>query len=58
MTAQRGWTVPKVRRMFYTSAKLLGDYQAAKTGRVTRRVANRVIGRATGRAIGRITRDL
>jgi hypothetical protein len=43
-----------LRSFLYLLARLLGDYQAIKSGRVGRRVARRVVGKGTGRAIGRV----
>jgi hypothetical protein len=44
------------RSFLYLLARLLGDVQAIKSGRVGRRVARRVVGKGTGRAIGRVIR--
>jgi len=49
-------TVRKTRSFLYSLARLLGDYQAVKSGRVGRRVARRAAGRATGRGLGRLFR--
>ncbi|HLU31691.1 MAG TPA: hypothetical protein VK088_08005 [Acidimicrobiia bacterium] len=46
----------KTRGLLYFLARLLGDYQAARQGRVGRRVARRVAGKATGRALRRLFR--
>lgn len=43
-----------VRSTLYLIARLLGDVNAVKKGRITRRVGRRVAGKATGRALGRI----
>ncbi len=48
--------VRKTRGMLYKIARVLGDYQAVKSGRVGRRVARRAAGRATGRGLGKIFR--
>jgi hypothetical protein len=37
------------RGLLYATARLLGDYNAVKRGRVRRRIARRVYGKATGR---------
>ena len=42
------------RSSLYLLARLLGDYQAVKNGRVGRRIARRLAGRVTGKALGRI----
>jgi hypothetical protein len=46
--------VSAFRSFLYLLARLLGDAQAIKSGRVGRRVARRVVGKGTGRAIGRV----
>jgi hypothetical protein len=38
----------KVRNVFYTSAKVLGDVDAVKEGRVLNRVKNRIKGKIVG----------
>jgi hypothetical protein len=43
-----------LRRWLYAAAKLAGDYEAVKKGKVSRRIGRRFVGRATGRALGRI----
>jgi len=47
-------SVNKTRGWLYFIARLLGDYQAVKKGRVKQRVARRVAGKATGRALRKI----
>jgi hypothetical protein len=49
-------TVNRTRTLLYRVARLLGDYQAVRTGRVGRRLARRAYGRATGRLARRIFR--
>lgn len=49
-------TIPKLRTVLYTAARLLGDVQAVRTGRIGRRVGRRVAGRATGRMLRRLFR--
>lgn len=44
------------RSMLYRLAKLLGDVQAVRRGRVGRRIGRRLSGKATGRLLGRIFR--
>lgn len=41
------------RGFLYWLARLLGDVNAVKKGRVGRRLARRAAGRATGRGLGR-----
>jgi hypothetical protein len=43
-------TVSRTRRFLYSLARLLGDYQAVKRGRVGNRVANKLIGRNVRKA--------
>jgi hypothetical protein len=43
-----------MRSLLYMIAKLLGDYNAVKRGRVGRRIARRVYGKATGRLARRL----
>jgi hypothetical protein len=49
-------SINKSRGMLYKLARILGDVQAVRTGRVGRRVGRRVVGRVTGRGIGRLFR--
>lgn len=49
-------SIGKTRGVLYTVARLLGDVQAVKKGRVGRRIGRRIVGRATGRGIGRLFR--
>lgn len=49
-------TINRTRSVLYKLARLLGDVQAVKRGRVARRVGRRVAGRATGRLLGRLFR--
>ena len=46
----------RLRPLLYWLAKLLGDIDAVKRGRVGRRIARRAAGKATGRALGRLFR--
>lgn len=46
MAGMRGW--------LYRIAKLLGDVNAVKKGRVARRVGRRVAGRVAGKGLGRM----
>lgn len=43
-----------MRNLLYTLARLLGDVNAVKKGRVGRRVARRAAGKATGRGLGKL----
>ncbi|AIF45741.1 hypothetical protein [Virgibacillus sp. SK37] len=42
-------TIGKIRTILYKLAKILGDINAVKRGRVKQRIKNRVIGKFTGR---------
>jgi hypothetical protein len=44
------------RSFLYWLAKLLGDANAVKRGRVGRRIARRAAGKITGRNLGRVFR--
>lgn len=44
------------RSWLYLIAKLMGDANAVKKGRVGRRIGRRIAGRATGRFLGRLFR--
>lgn len=54
--ARRKHSVSSTRGVLYKIARILGDLQAARTGRVGRRVGRRVTGRLTGRGLGRLFR--
>jgi len=49
-------SINRSRSALYKLARILGDIQAVRTGRVGRRVGRRIVGRATGRGIGRLFR--
>ncbi|MEX2626988.1 MAG: hypothetical protein WD225_08880 [Ilumatobacteraceae bacterium] len=49
-------SISKTRGFLYTLARLLGDAQAVKKGRVGRRVGRRAAGKLTGRGLGRLFR--
>jgi hypothetical protein len=49
-------SINKTRGMLYLAARILGDVQAVRTGRVGRRVGRRVTGRLLGRGLGRLFR--
>ncbi len=49
-------SINRTRGTLYRLARILGDIQAVRTGRVGRRVGRRIVGRATGRGIGRLFR--
>lgn len=43
-----------MRGLLYTLARLLGDVNAVKKGRIGRRIARRMAGKATGRLLRRL----
>jgi len=49
-------SINRTRGTLYKLARVLGDIQAVRTGRVGKRVGRRIVGRATGRGIGRLFR--
>lgn len=49
-------TLGSLRSLLYLIARLLGDVQAVRRGRVGQRIARRVAGRLTGRLLGRLFR--
>jgi len=51
-----GMSINRTRGTLYMLARLLGDVQAVRKGRVGRRIGRRVVGRATGRGLGRLFR--
>ena len=42
------------RRMLYIIARLMGDVNAVKKGKVGKRIARRAAGKATGRSLGKL----
>lgn len=48
--------IAETRGFLYALARLLGDVQAVRKGRVGRRVGRRVTGKATGRALRKLFR--
>lgn len=48
--------INRTRGTLYKLARLLGDVNAVKRGRVGRRVGRRIAGKATGRGLGRLFR--
>ena len=49
-------SIGKTRGLLYLLAKLLGDVQAVKKGRVGKRVARRAAGKVAGRGLGKLFR--
>jgi hypothetical protein len=56
MGRKKGLTINKTRGLLYLLAKLLGDFQAARKGRVAKRVVRRAAGEAAGRGLVRLFR--
>ncbi|MBS3948601.1 MAG: hypothetical protein KGZ57_09990 [Dethiobacter sp.] len=46
--------IGKTRGILYALARLLGDAQAVKTGKVGKRIARRIAGKATGRLLRKL----
>ena len=44
------------RGLLYTMAKLMGDYNSVKNGKVGKRVGHRVAGKATGKAMRKLVK--
>jgi len=42
------------RELLYTLAKLMGDYNAVKKGKIGKRVGRRATGKVTGKAMGKL----
>lgn len=49
-------SIGKTRSFLYWLARLLGDVNAVRRGRIGQRIARRLAGRATGRLLGRLFR--
>ena len=49
-------SINKTRGLLYWLARLLGDANAVKRGRVGRRIGRRAAGKLTGRGLGRLFR--
>jgi hypothetical protein len=49
-------TIGGIRGFLYLVARLLGDVQAVKKGRVGRRIGRRAAGKLSGRWLGRLFR--
>lgn len=47
-------SINKTRGLLYWLARLLGDVNAVRRGRVGRRIARRATGKATGRGLGKL----
>lgn len=53
MSRRNGFSIPTVRRSLCRSARILGDIQAVRTGRISRRTARRGLGKLLGRTLVR-----
>ena len=49
-------SIGKIRGWLYFIAKLLGDFNAVRRGRVGQRIGRRITGKLTGRWLGRFFR--
>lgn len=47
-------SINKTRGFLYALAKVLGDINAVKRGKVGKRIARRIAGKATGRGLGKL----
>ena len=47
-------SINKVRSFLYFAAKILGDVNAVKKGKIGKRIARRAAGKATGKLLGRL----
>ena len=47
-------TLSKLRGLLYKTARVLGDVQAVRRGRIIKRLHNRIVGRLSGKLLGRI----
>jgi hypothetical protein len=57
-TRRRGrmMSINRTRGSLYKLARILGDVQAVRKGRVGKRIGRRVVGRYAGRGMGRLFR--
>ena len=46
--------ISKLRSVLYTTAKVLGDVDAVKKGKVGKRVKNRIKGKIAGKLLGKL----
>lgn len=49
-------TLNKIRRLLYKVARIMGDVQAVRSGKVGKRVGRRVTGRVAGKGLGKLFR--
>ncbi len=55
-TAPGSMSIGKLRSFLYAFARILGDVNAVKRGRIGRRIGSRIAGKFTGRLLGRLFR--
>lgn len=46
--------ISKIRSLLYTTAKVLGDVDAVRKGKVGKRVKKRVLGKIAGKLLGKL----
>lgn len=51
-------SINKIRNIFYTLGRILGDINAIQKGKIGERIARRAAGKMTGRFLGKIFRTL
>lgn len=49
-------SISKIRSFLYGLAKILGDVNAIRRGKIKERIARRIVGKATGRGMGKLFR--
>ena len=47
-------SINKIRSLLYGSAKILGDINAVKKGKIGERFGRRIVGKVTGRLMGKL----
>ena len=47
-------TLSKLRGLLYKTARIIGDVQAIRHGRIVKRIHNRIVGRLSGKLLRRI----
>ena len=47
-------TLSKLRNLLYKTARVLGDVQAVRRGRIVKRIHNRIVGRLSSKILRRI----
>jgi len=50
--------INSIRKILYTSAKILGDVNAVQKGKISQRILRRSIGRSAGKILQKIFRSL